>query len=110
MSIEYIPPGTVLTCSACNGTGVQRWFWPWTCAYCDGSGRVVHMPNSTTTTYTAATQEAPEDTCEDLGCVDGRTMQGRKYDYDGIAEEQWAPCGRRASTCPQEAPEDGEGE
>lgn len=39
-------------------------------------------------------------TCDDLGCVDGRTIQGRKYHYDGSVEEQWAPCGRMADDCP----------
>jgi hypothetical protein len=43
---------------------------------------------------------APTVTCDDLGCVNGRTIQGRKYGYDGSREDQWAPCARRADTCP----------
>ncbi len=38
-------------------------------------------------------------TCDDLGCVNGQTIQGRKYHYDGTIEEQWASCGRMATTC-----------
>ena len=38
--------------------------------------------------------------CADLGCVNGMSVQGRAYDYDGKAEDQWAPCGHRLDTCP----------
>lgn len=54
----YIEPGTGITCQLCEGHGRVPWF-NWLCGWCNGTGKQVHWPNSTTTTITLNTEAQP---------------------------------------------------